>query len=298
MKITEKFVERGKDSEKKSVIKKYIVRLRKHSFDLRFRVMKRKRRKIIQWCDKRYEQKFFADFPEEVDFRQIDTQLESVNKRNIVFTIKPDNIDHLQEEVAVKQFNQHRLYDSVRFSFLKSKAIRSLTIALSLITIGLKTPVPFAAVEKRGKMNNLIVSTLFTEYLDVVYSLKDVIDRTDHAPPKRRTEDILPKLAQELRRMHDHGIVHNDLHVGNILIRENEKDFDLYYVDLNRARILKEVSMKRRLKDMARIRLTYDEQKVLISNYTNENSEKWLDSLAKERENRNRFRSFKKKIKG
>lgn len=126
---------------------------------------------------------------------------------------------------------------------LPSKAERSLNLARALEKIGLQTPAPLAVIEKRGKTNQLIFSYYITDYVDYDFNLLDIAKNFEH-PERYKVKELMPKLGQEIKKMHQAKIVHNDLHAGNILVKDFEIKPKLYYIDLNRGRIKENLSQK------------------------------------------------------
>jgi tRNA A-37 threonylcarbamoyl transferase component Bud32 len=70
---------------------------------------------------------------------------------------------------------------------------------------------------------------------------------------------LLNDLAGFIRNIHEKGFFHNDLHAGNILIKFNNdyfspaKDYTLYLMDLHHVKILKQLSTRKRLHNLAQL---------------------------------------------
>ncbi|MGM0501998.1 MAG: lipopolysaccharide kinase InaA family protein [Bacillota bacterium] len=199
------------------------------------------------------------------------------------------------EDVMVKKFNLTRTYDKIRFCMLDSKAVRSLRIALALEEIGVKTPKPIAVVEKRGSFNQLLYSYYLTEYVDYDYNLLNIVADDNH-PRRDQVKEILPGIAQDVRKMHERGIIHNDLHAGNILIKDIDANPEFYYIDLNRGRIKNKLSTKQRIKDLARFDFTKEEQEIFMKYYTSDREQELLDKMRQQREKRRKFLNWKRSI--
>ena len=52
-------------------------------------------------------------------------------------------------------------------------------------------------------------------------------------------EDLMPGLAQSLRSLHDAGLRHPDLNLGNLLVVSGVEGYRVIFVDLDRARLQK-----------------------------------------------------------
>ena len=215
------------------------------------------------------------------------------NKRNQLFLIHANENLGILKDLIIKKFKLLRFYDRFRLRFQKSKAVRSLEIGIALSELGIKTPKPIALVERRNSLNKIISSFYITKFEKYDCTLKEIIKDKNHSFHKK-IHIFLPGIAKDIKKMHDAGIIHNDLHVGNILIKNLSSKPSFFYIDLNRGRIKKKLSINKRLKDIARLRLNKDEQKKFLKNYEPDFSEKLFNKLIKYRNQRRRFIRFKK----
>ena len=215
------------------------------------------------------------------------------NKRNQLFLIHANENLGISKDIIIKKFKLLRFYDRFRLRFQKSKAVRSLEIGIALFELGIKTPKPIALVETRNSLNKILYSYYITEFEKYDCSLKEIIKDKNH-PFHKKIHTFLPDIAKDIKKMHDAGIIHNDLHVGNILIKNLSLNPSFFYIDLNRGRIKKKLSINNRLKDIARLRLKRNEQKIFLKNYGADFSEKLLNKLIKYRNQRRRFIRFKR----
>jgi tRNA A-37 threonylcarbamoyl transferase component Bud32 len=201
----------------------------------------------------------------------------------------------LDKYIVIKKFNFKKNYDKIRFRFLNSKAERSLKMARALIENGLKTPKPIAVIEKRGKTNEIIFSYYITEHIKNEFNMLEIGDDFEH-PNRDKFRYLLPYLAKDIKYMHDSNIIHNDLHAGNILIKNVNSDPSFYYVDLNRGRVKNKLSIKDRVNDLKRFRFTEQEKKIFFKNYSLENWRYYKDKVTKARKKREKFVNIKKKL--
>lgn len=217
------------------------------------------------------------------------------DKRNLLVHLSRGEYPFLKRDIFVKEFHLQRSYDKLRFCIIPSKAIRSLNIALALEEFGIGTPEPVALLEKRGVCNYLLYSCFITEYIADACILDEIL-KDDKHPMRHKLKDVLSSLAIDIRKMHDSGIIHNDLHVGNILISDIEK-ISIYYIDLNRARIKKKISIKQRIKDLARLRLKGEERRLFMKCYSPDNYQDLMSLMKQARKRRERFLDFKRRLK-
>ncbi|MGM0502956.1 MAG: lipopolysaccharide kinase InaA family protein, partial [Bacillota bacterium] len=127
------------------------------------------------------------------------------------------------------------------------------------------------------------------------YNLLNIVADDNH-PRRDQVKELLPGIAEDVRKMHERGIIHNDLHAGNILIKDIDNDPEFYYIDLNRGRIKNKLSTKQQLKDLARFNLTHEEQEIFMKHYAPEQYQRLLDKMRKQREKRRQFLNWKRSL--
>jgi tRNA A-37 threonylcarbamoyl transferase component Bud32 len=96
------------------------------------------------------------------------------------------------------------------------------------------TPLGLGEADRWGPSENFLV----TRSLDATEPLSTFIDQTlprlDAARQERVRRRLAVRLGEFLYQIHEAGIVHNDLHAGNILIRLQEEDCpQLFLIDLH-----------------------------------------------------------------
>lgn len=129
-----------------------------------------------------------------------------------------------------------------------------------------------------------------TEFLEYDCSFAEAINHSDN----RLKEKIMIEAARSIRLMHNAGIIHNDLHASNILIKNLKGKTEFYYIDLNRARQKRELSMRKRAKDLGRLALSQSDLTLFLSHYLSEPPEAFLKFVEKMRRRRERWIGFKK----
>lgn len=201
----------------------------------------------------------------------------------------------LERDIVIKKFNLKKKYDKIRFRILSSKAERSLKIARALIEAGLKTPEPIAVIEKRGKTNEIIFSYYITDYINYNFNMLKIAEDFNH-PRRDEFKELLPKLAKEIKKMHEANIVHNDLHAGNILVKNVKTKPSFYYVDLNRGRVKNKLSEKEKVHDLKRFKFTKKEKEIFFKNYSPVNWKHYRKKVTEARKNREKFVKTKNKI--
>ena len=122
-----------------------------------------------------------------------------------------------------------------------SKARVEYELALAVSARGVPTIYPLAFGEKRTLLGNG-ESFLITRSLDDCQTLNVFLVSALPAIAEPRRTRIRQRLAVELGRLvarvHDAGVLHNDFHAGNILVRLDEDDRPhLFLIDLNTVRL-------------------------------------------------------------
>ncbi|WP_455515986.1 lipopolysaccharide kinase InaA family protein [Porphyromonas sp.] len=112
-----------------------------------------------------------------------------------------------------------------------SKARRSLLNALQLCAYQIATPEPIGYVEERNSWGGLVDSYYVTRYIDFTG------DSLQHEARSGEVNEPLTRaLADFLTRLHDCGVVHEDLSPGNIpyIYERAREEYTFMLVDLNR----------------------------------------------------------------
>lgn len=106
---------------------------------------------------------------------------------------------------------------------------------------GIPTPAPLAMAERR-KGCFLQDALLVIQAISPSFPLIELIAVGDNG-------ELLSQTARLLRQTHEAGLLHQDLHAGNILVGMDGKE--LYLIDLHRSRLVKSLSKRRRLWNLA-----------------------------------------------
>jgi tRNA A-37 threonylcarbamoyl transferase component Bud32 len=117
--------------------------------------------------------------------------------------------------------------------------------ALRIAARGVPTIMPLALGERwRGPRPR--ENFLLSQSLEDTEPLNQFIETTlpqmpAHEQPQVRRR-LAVALAELLARMHDHGVLHHDLHPGNLLIRQNGSSIELFVIDLFAVRLKRTLS--------------------------------------------------------
>ncbi|MCG8415225.1 MAG: lipopolysaccharide kinase InaA family protein [Pseudomonadales bacterium] len=175
--------------------------------------------------------------------------------RNVHVTIGngPDTLS-----VLVKSFGrQSALKDWFDLHGRNSKAQRSFEAALHLQHQNVATPEPIAFVERR-QGSRLLESYYLSVFQDSTVSFNQALLHLLH---KQGTSSefmaLLNDVALQCRTMHDAGFLHFDLGNQNILLQasSDRRWTTCGIIDLNRGRLVSEVTLQQRGQDLARLNI-------------------------------------------
>lgn len=87
---------------------------------------------------------------------------------------------------------------------------------------------------------------------------RNLLSEVDPGDPAPRGRKWLPGAARTLRQAHDLGLLHPDLHVGNLLGSTSAGRPPVHIVDLAGARIRDSLSLRTRRRSLARLRRSWE----------------------------------------
>lgn len=155
--------------------------------------------------------------------------------------------------VVVKQFGWRSPLHRILRPLTGSKAIRSFRIAAILRNAGVATPRPLIAWDRQDRRNGS-ASYYITEEIPDATTLRETLRSPAAFETERET--LLPDLARLVRGMHDAGILHRDLTIGNFLVAPKPIEGNrIFLIDLSRAVHLGRIPLLLRLVDLARMKL-------------------------------------------
>jgi hypothetical protein len=142
-----------------------------------------------------------------------------------------------------------------------SKARMEYHRALDVASRGLPTVVPLALGEKNAFLG-IGESYLITQSLENTQPLHIYLlgaaKKLDDCQKTQARQNLAGELGRLLGRIHQAGILHNDLHQGNILLRDNGAgDFSLFLIDLNAVRLGSPLDWSTSLENLAMLNRSF-----------------------------------------
>ncbi len=191
--------------------------------------------------------------------------------RNYLYATRLDTVAGPVEAV-VKQFVSRGWRQRLQERVQGSKAAKHWRAAEALLAAGLATPQPLLLVESAERLGpSFLVTHRLQQAIEVRHYLRAVNGgRARELYPQLPVETFLDELARTLWRLHEARIWHRDVSVGNLLV-ELAADGGrpvLHFLDLNRARLGRPLSVAERSRDLARLRIfAPDQQRRFLAAY-------------------------------
>ncbi len=165
-----------------------------------------------------------------------------------------------EEDVVVKQFRNQGFLRRWQRRRKGSKAWRSWRASLALQRAGIATPAPLLWIESRDPEGpSFFVSRRLPEFLEARYYFRALEAGTESEDyPGLDAAELIEKVALTIRRLHDHGIWHRDLSIGNVLLAgagQGSSSVEVHIIDLNRVRFRRHLTTLQRTRDLTRLRI-------------------------------------------
>ncbi len=165
-------------------------------------------------------------------------------------------------EAVVKQFRNQGWLARLRRRARGSKAERNWRTALRLLAAGVDTPRPLLWIESRDLEGP---SFYVAQRVSGYFELRALFRALQAGERERRFPHVEPAelfaaLGRYLRSVHDAGVWHRDISIGNVLVRYEGTRLDGFQiVDLNRARLDERLGAWRRSRDLSRLPVVWPE---------------------------------------
>ncbi len=157
--------------------------------------------------------------------------------------------------VVVKQFKNQGWRRVIERRLRGSKAERSWRGAAAITAAGIPTPEPLVLVESEAPDGP---SFFVTRLVEPAHEVRHFFRRLQGDPsagafPVVEPVEFFTELGRFVRRLHDAGIWHRDLSMGNVLAGSDDPgDLDFFLLDCNRARWGRRMGVVRRCRDSCR----------------------------------------------
>ncbi len=109
------------------------------------------------------------------------------------------------------------------------------------------------------------ITGTISKYLPNTIDLREVITSPKISRTTKKT--ILAKVGMTIKKMHEHGIYHRDLHLKNILIQQNNtenEEYKIFIIDFDKASIKKNLGLFWRTSNLLRLKRYFIKNKLPI----------------------------------
>jgi len=154
-----------------------------------------------------------------------------------------------QEEVAVRKYRHGGLLRRLSgdlFLFGK-RPFREVEVAEKVKSAGIPTLEILAAILERG-WGKWYRGYLITKYLPGAVDLISFLSKQPHGEERR---EVIKMAGELVRKMHQEGIYHADLHLKNFLVEE--EGLKVYLIDFDKSKSSVQLSPSQRVKNLRRL---------------------------------------------
>ncbi|MEO1082601.1 MAG: lipopolysaccharide kinase InaA family protein, partial [Acidobacteriota bacterium] len=181
--------------------------------------------------------------------------------RNYLYTTEIE-LPNDRLDVVVKQFRNQGAKKVLERKWRGSKAERSWRRAWQFLEAGVPTASPLLWIESKEEEGpSFFISRHLGDTVEARYLLRARNSGHDSEDiPGFDFERFFTSLGQGLRRMHEGGLFHRDLSIGNVLVPRDvtaPDPEDLYIIDLNRARRRFWMGPVARTRDLCRLKIDH-----------------------------------------
>lgn len=173
-----------------------------------------------------------------------------------------------EEKIVVKRFGRLSLLNRIIYGRLrKSKARRAFEYAAKLKNLGIETPEEVAYIENRhnGLMCESYYICLYTDYNSMLLFF---YKRTLSAVEFEGITPLLDALAAFLFKVHEAGVIHNDLNYTNILYKRTDTgSYRFTLIDINRMEFCKHLTLEQRMHNLRRLNVSIPAHLYILQKY-------------------------------
>ncbi len=133
------------------------------------------------------------------------------------------------------------------------RPLRELSICEAAGKSGIKTS-EVVAIVKNKILGSLYKCRLISREITGAIDLMELLLKPETDKLVARKRQIINKVAEAVKKMHDAGIYHADLHLKNILVQFAECDsVDAYIIDLDKSRQYEKIDLHKRMRNIMRL---------------------------------------------
>ena len=161
--------------------------------------------------------------------------------------------------------------------FFGNRPFQELIVTEKARTATVPTLKILAAIRERG-WGGWYRGYLITEYLPAA---QDLISYLDQQPAGMARQKVIERAAEAVRKIHQRGIYHADLHLKNFLVEE-KRGGKVYLIDFDKSRISASLSPARRMKNLKRLDRSAEKLKRLGLSLTESDKRQFCHAYAQD----------------
>ena len=158
--------------------------------------------------------------------------------------------------LMVRQYVHGGLLGPVRGSLFLSdgRMRRELQLAAYARRRGVPTSAPLAVRVERA-WGPLVKGYFVSEKIPEAMNLLELCESVSagHVPSRQQSRDLAAAIAGAIADMHDAGILHADLNLKNVLVRNPFDAPEAYVIDFDRAELTPQPTLRQRLANLLRL---------------------------------------------
>ncbi len=180
-----------------------------------------------------------------------------VKENRVRTVISMPGSDISKNGIYIKYFKKGDYRDYIKHLFVPTKARTEWEVGNALLRKDINTALPLAISERKRDL--LLVTETVANSEDLMEFCQANYEGNLAVEKESEKRVLLNKLARFIRDIHEKGFYHYDLHAGNILIQFKKDqavsyhDYDLYLIDLHSVKIFKNISIRKRIYNLAQI---------------------------------------------
>lgn len=153
-------------------------------------------------------------------------------------------------DVAIRRYRHGGLLRRLTgdLFFFGNRPFQELVVTEEARSAGVPTLKILAAIKQTG-WGGWYQGYLITEYLPTTL---DLIHYLDQQPAGTKRHQVIEQAAEAVRKIHQKGIYHADLHLKNFLV-EGVKRAKVFLIDFDKSRIFASLAPSRRMKNLRRL---------------------------------------------
>ncbi|MBM4055776.1 MAG: hypothetical protein FJ264_14175 [Planctomycetes bacterium] len=128
---------------------------------------------------------------------------------------------------------------------------------INIHEVALQNGVPSAeaiAIAKRKILGGFYSADFITKEISGAVDLMHFLAEHPAEYIRESKKSVILVIAGLIRKMHDVGIYHADLHLKNILVKKNpDGAFEAYIIDLDKSTVLPQLTLSKRMKNLLRL---------------------------------------------